>query len=85
MQYHTIPRKEFKVIDIDTLKKIEKYVFTENLCSHYNPGELWKVQVGDDGDRDAEQPAEQGTFFIADPDGNALEFKAPRRDEALFD
>jgi len=23
MQYHTIPRKEFKVIDIDTLKKIE--------------------------------------------------------------
>lgn len=31
------------------------------------------------------QPAEQGTFFIADPDGNALEFKAPRRAEALFD
>ncbi len=31
------------------------------------------------------QPAEQGTFFIADPDGNALEFKAPRRAHALFD
>lgn len=35
--------------------------------------------------RFAGQPAEQGTFFIADPDGNALEFKAPRRADALFD
>ena len=30
------------------------------------------------------QPAEQGTFFIADPDGNALEFKAPRHPDQLF-
>jgi hypothetical protein len=30
------------------------------------------------------QPAEQGTFFVADPDGNALEFKALRDVEQLF-
>lgn len=30
------------------------------------------------------QPAEQGTFFVADPDGNALEFKALPDIEQLF-
>jgi extradiol dioxygenase family protein len=30
-------------------------------------------------------PGEQGTFFIADPSGNALEFKALRNPAALFD
>lgn len=31
------------------------------------------------------QPAEQGTFFVADPDGNALEFKALDDPARLFD
>jgi extradiol dioxygenase family protein len=31
------------------------------------------------------EPAEQGTFFISDPDGNALEFKALKQREKLFD
>ncbi len=30
------------------------------------------------------QPGEQGTFFIADPSGNALEFKAFASDTSLF-
>ncbi len=30
------------------------------------------------------QPGEQGTFFIADPSGNALEFKAFACDTSLF-
>jgi extradiol dioxygenase family protein len=30
------------------------------------------------------QPGEQGTFFLLDPSGNALEFKAFRRPEAMF-
>lgn len=32
-----------------------------------------------------DQPAEQGSFFVADPDGNALEFKALRDPDKLFD
>ncbi len=34
--------------------------------------------------RFAGQPGEQGTFFLFDPAGNALEFKAMRRPENLF-
>lgn len=30
------------------------------------------------------QPGEQGTFFVRDPSGNALEFKTFRDDRALF-
>ena len=29
-------------------------------------------------------PGEQGTFFVRDPSGNALEFKAFRNEEAMF-
>lgn len=31
------------------------------------------------------QPGEQGTFFLKDPAGNALEFKAFRHAEGMFD
>lgn len=31
------------------------------------------------------QPGEQGTFFLRDPSGNALEFKGFRRAESLFE
>ncbi len=31
------------------------------------------------------QAGEQGTFFVSDPSGNALEFKAFRRDGAVFE
>ena len=34
--------------------------------------------------RFAGQPGEQGTFFVLDPAGNALEFKAFRREGDLF-
>lgn len=34
--------------------------------------------------RFAGQPGEQGTFFLYDPAGNALEFKAMRNSEDLF-
>ncbi len=34
--------------------------------------------------RYAGQPAEQGTFFVKDPSGNALEFKAFRDPTAIF-
>ena len=34
--------------------------------------------------RFAGEPGEQGTFFLFDPAGNALEFKAMRRQENLF-
>ena len=30
------------------------------------------------------QPGEQGTFFVCDPSGNALEFKTFRDDRSLF-
>ena len=30
------------------------------------------------------QAGEQGTFFVVDPSGNALEFKAFRHDDAVF-
>ena len=30
------------------------------------------------------EPGEQGTFFVKDPSGNALEFKAFRNDAAIF-
>ena len=30
------------------------------------------------------EPAEQGTFFVADPSGNVLEFKAFRHQAAMF-
>lgn len=32
-----------------------------------------------------DQPAEQGTFFVRDPSGNVLEFKALRNPGKLFD
>lgn len=35
--------------------------------------------------RFAGQPGEQGTFFLKDPSGNALEFKAFRHPEGMFD
>jgi hypothetical protein len=35
--------------------------------------------------RFAGQPGEQGTFFIKDPAGNALEFKSFRHPEGMFD
>lgn len=35
--------------------------------------------------RFADQPGEQGTLFLRDPSGNALEFKGFRRAEQLFD
>ena len=35
--------------------------------------------------RFAGEVGEQGTFFLRDPSGNALEFKAMRRPEALFE
>ncbi|UAK23772.1 VOC family protein [Sphingomonas nostoxanthinifaciens] len=31
------------------------------------------------------KPGEQGTFFVADPSGNVLEFKAFRHPSAIFD
>ena len=31
-----------------------------------------------------DEPAEQGTFFVADPSGNVLEFKAFRNQAAMF-
>jgi extradiol dioxygenase family protein len=36
------------------------------------------------GIRFAGQPGEQGTFFIADPSGNVLEFKSMRHPDNLF-
>jgi extradiol dioxygenase family protein len=70
-----IPIRHFGIIlDFGDWNKLSKKLISKNIDFIISPNTRFKGETG-----------EQSTFFIADPNGNVLEFKSFKDDKMIFD